>query len=72
MPTQTIPCRLTQPAGSSIGLWKVECQVLRTGYTHNWGGNAVDSEDAKARALMAARLEWPGFSLCIRSILQVA
>jgi len=75
MPTPATPSRLTSGKGLSqlpMPLWRVECQVLRTGYTHSWGGNAVSSDDAKNRALMAARHEWPGFSFCVRSIVQVA
>jgi hypothetical protein len=71
LPTQTTPSRLTAGKGLSP-LWKVECQVLGTAYPHTWAGEAVDHADAKRQAVAAARRDWPGFSFCVRSVVQVA
>lgn len=71
--THAIPSRLTPAARKpSLGLWKVTSQVQSTSYSHKWAGDAIDSSDAKARALDSARRAWPGFCFVVRSVVQVA
>jgi hypothetical protein len=71
--TNAIPSRPTPTQGaSSSSLWKVTSTVQRTGYDHTWGGYAADAAEATRRALAAARNDWPGFSLAVTAVVQVA
>jgi hypothetical protein len=71
--TPTIPSRPTAAqAQPSASLWKVTSTVQRTGYAHTWGGYAPDAAEATRRALAAARNDWPGFSLAVTAVVQVA
>ena len=55
----------------SVPMWEVRCQVLRTDYMHTWRGLAPDAQEARSRAKDDARRQWPGFTFCIRSVIQV-
>ena len=71
--THASPKTLTLQSETSYKpLWKVESHVLGTAFPHTWGGEAATSMEARALALAQARRDWPGFSFCVRSILQVA
>lgn len=53
-------------------LWAVEVQAIGTAYSHTWRGLAANTQEARDRATADARRCWPGFGLCVRSVVQVA
>lgn len=63
------------PSGGRLAnhgpMWEVKCQVLRTDYHHVWRGLADDGQEARNRAKDDARRQWPGFTFCVRSVIQV-
>lgn len=51
--------------------WIVQSQVQSTIYGHRWAGSASNATEASRKALEAARRAWPGFSIVIRSVVEV-
>lgn len=71
--TPGTPSRPTLPArNDSHSLWKVHSQVVGMAYSHTWAGEAADSQDARAKALARARRDWPGCSIAVTAVVQVA
>lgn len=71
--TETIPSRLTLQSETSYRAprWMVQSQVQSTVYGHRWSGTAGNATEASRKALEAARRAWPGFSIVIRSVVEV-
>lgn len=71
--TKNIPSRLTLQSETSYRApqWMVQSQVQGTVYGHRWAGTAGNASEASRKALDAARRAWPGFSIVIRSVVEV-
>ena len=60
------------PSGGNGPHWLVTIKVQRTSWGFRWNGLAADAEEATAKAMDAARRAWPGFSIVVRSVVEVA
>lgn len=65
------PRKLTLQSATSY-LWRVDCRIVGMAYAHAWAGEATDSMDARTQAMAAARRDWPGCSIAVTSVVQVA
>lgn len=71
--TRGTPSRPTLPTrNDSHSLWKVQCRIVGMAYHHAWAGEADHSEAARDKAMAAARRDWPGCSIAVVSVVQVA